>query len=452
MKYRGSWAARVSYLDHSTGRMKQIRKAARTKAEAQDLLPKMLAEAESLSRGDNAGKAPPVTFAQLAERFLEDYVHEAEYMDERKVSGLRSWKTVRGNVAILKKRIGTKRLSTITHGTLLSLRRELIGGDTKKGTPRTIASTNRIMAILRRIIGIAERNGWMTRNPFTEGDPLVTVGDERPREVVISRNEEAALLAAIRSDPKRQHIEPFVIAALDTGCRSGELKQLEWGDVDVARRTIVIRAMSTKTLRRRQVPMTKRVFAILLALRDSRTLQGDAGKLLSLADAADALAIHPAYLYQAVTGRRGEKAAARYLASRWQRIESRWFVDEATVFDIRRPKAERVFDSRDLQKHFAAARAEAGLAHVRIHDCRHTAATRLIQGGMPIVEVMRVLGHTTLMMSYRYTNADAGTIARASAILSGSVPIDERKASRLKRLSRLAAMRTPKRRQPAEVN
>jgi integrase len=44
----------------------------------------------------------------------------------------------------------------------------------------------------------------------------------------------------------------------------------------------------------------------------------------------------------------------------------------------------------------------AGIAHVTLHDLRHTFATHLILAGIPIPRVQRLLGHSTPAMTIRY--------------------------------------------------
>ena len=53
---------------------------------------------------------------------------------------------------------------------------------------------------------------------------------------------------------------------------------------------------------------------------------------------------------------------------------------------------------------FNAARQKAGLKDVRFHDLRHTFASRLVQGGVPLYDVMHLLGHKSLDMVQRYSH------------------------------------------------
>ncbi len=63
-------------------------------------------------------------------------------------------------------------------------------------------------------------------------------------------------------------------------------------------------------------------------------------------------------------------------------------------------------DSRyvDPKNGFMKAVKRAGIKHCRVHDLRHTVATRLVMNGGDIVTVMELLGHKTLAMTKRYSH------------------------------------------------
>ena len=71
----------------------------------------------------------------------------------------------------------------------------------------------------------------------------------------------------------------------------------------------------------------------------------------------------------------------------------------------------------NIEKSFASACKAAKIAELRFHDLRHTAITRMIEAGMQPAEVMRVSGHTTPAMLWRYLNANADTARRAADAL-----------------------------------
>ena len=53
---------------------------------------------------------------------------------------------------------------------------------------------------------------------------------------------------------------------------------------------------------------------------------------------------------------------------------------------------------------FERARRIAGMEDVRFHDLRHTFASRLVQRGVPLYEVMQLTGHKSLVMVQRYAH------------------------------------------------
>jgi integrase len=66
----------------------------------------------------------------------------------------------------------------------------------------------------------------------------------------------------------------------------------------------------------------------------------------------------------------------------------------------------------DLKKGFKKAVELAGLPKIRFHDLRHTFATRLVQAGVDIITVQRLLGHATISMTARYSHSpDSARIA-----------------------------------------
>ena len=75
--------------------------------------------------------------------------------------------------------------------------------------------------MLRRMLNVAQREGWILRNPFAAGDSLISLADENKRERILTREEEMKLLAACDT-PQRAHLKGIIICAIDTGMRQGE--------------------------------------------------------------------------------------------------------------------------------------------------------------------------------------------------------------------------------------
>lgn len=60
------------------------------------------------------------------------------------------------------------------------------------------------------------------------------------------------------------------------------------------------------------------------------------------------------------------------------------------------------------------ARRDAGLRAVRIHDLRHTYATRLRAAGVSAEDREVLLGHATHSMAGHYASADVGRLIKAA--------------------------------------
>lgn len=307
----------------------------------------------------------PHTFQDLARLYLREFVVPAEYRGGEKIAGMRDQRTVKAHVKLLVAHLQDQPLNAIGYGDLRALRTVLLDCPTSRGTRRSVANVHRVLACLRRMLNVAVEERWLSANPFEWGRPLILTSAEAQRERVLSYAEEARLLAACQSR-HRLHLRALIVAALDTGMRFGELIRLTWDDIDLTSHTILVQKTNTKTLRERRVGMTQRVKTEIEALRPF-------GGVASL----------------------------------------------NLVFGVR----------TNVKRSFQGARRDADLKDLRFHDLRHTAATRLVQGGLPLAEVARILGHSQISTTYRYVNADCVTLHRATAILERQTGETERERS-----------------------
>ena len=109
-------------------------------------------------------------------------------------------------------------------------------------------------------------------NPFKKVRPgeLISIADERKRETILTPVEEKALLG-VCATRLRRHLRVLIIAALDTGARQGELLKLRWSDIAFDEGVIKnVTSYKGKTVQRREVPLTGRLRAALLDLKEKR--------------------------------------------------------------------------------------------------------------------------------------------------------------------------------------
>lgn len=156
----------------------------------------------------------------------------------------------------------------------------------------------------------------------------------------LTPKEEEGLMAA--SSPWLREIMTF---ALNTGMRQGEILNLQWQDVDFTRGTLMV--MKSKNGTRRTIPLNSTVYELLAAK-------------------------------QAATG--------------------------ASCGPVFKTPLGNALQVRFLVREFCEARDRAGIPDFRFHDMRHTFATRLVQRGIDLYKVQRLLGHKTGTMTQRYAH------------------------------------------------
>ena len=348
------WYARLTYRDEG-GRRRNIKRAAKTESKAQTKLKNLLKEIDD--QGAKSVEAAKLTFNDLANYYEEHYCKPAVYVEERKVAGLRDVGRAMTCLKRFREYFGSRLLAGIRYTDIRSYYLARLKQHTYHDRPPTVATMNRELGVLRRIFRIAVREEWIRRSPFDAGESLISPSSERMRERILSLEEERLLLAAL----VRDDVRVLVICLIDTGARLSEfLKHLTWLSVNFDSRTITIHATTTKTLTARRVMMTERMCKELSAL---------------------------------------------------------W---EASPKDA----GGRVFNrlARMVQRDFKLACAAVGIPYgspygITLHSLRHTAATRLVKGQMPIQMVGRLLGHTQPKTTYRYLTADTETQAQAAAIM-----------------------------------
>ena len=140
-------------------------------------------------------------------------------------------------------------------------------------------------------------------------------------------------------------LRTFIRLGIHTGMRKRELLDLVWGEVDFRRRVIRLPGTRTKNCRPRDIGINDDIHRILMTIGPS--LEADKKVLLN-----------------PETGRP------------WTSIE-------------------------DL---FNRAVVHSGINHFRIHDLRHTCASRLAQAGVPLGEIMEFLGHSDIRTTMRYAH------------------------------------------------
>ena len=257
VKKDGKLYARVRFTDDSR-KKRDIWRSASNQKDAKEKIKSLIEE--SKDKTSKELDAMQMTFNHLADWYSDNYLHEAIYINERKISGIRNIKPSQYNLKTLRRHFGNRLIQSITHADILRFKLERLSKPTKHGKQRAIAGVNREL----RLFSLAVKQGWLNKSAFHNGDSLISLADENHRTRILSFAEESRLLQAIDSNPLRFHLKGIVLIALDMAFRRNEILTISRKDIDFNNRTITIRAFNAKTSKSRTVGMTTRVYEWLL--------------------------------------------------------------------------------------------------------------------------------------------------------------------------------------------
>jgi integrase len=205
------------------------------------------------------------------------------------------------------------------------------------------ATVNRDLAVLRRMLRLAERKRFIARTPFTEVELLEERSIRRKPHIATYSEEERILAVA---DP---HIRALTVLILETGMRSSrEALVLKWEDIDFATDTIRVRESKTAA-GLRNIPLSGRCKAELLAWR--------------------------------------------------QRLGPEF---SPYVFpNMRNPERHLT----QIRKSWANALKSAGIPYFWLYNLRHTFASRLSAAGVSDLFVAQMIGHSSPSIVQTYAKA-----------------------------------------------
>ena len=96
-----------------------------------------------------------------------------------------------------------------------------------------------------------------------------------------------------------------------------------------------------------------------------------------------------------------------------------WTAVAKIVRGERKPRApEPGMRSKDGDYGFQAALAGAGCHHVRFHDLRHTFASHHMMAGGSILALQKILGHSSVKVTEKYSHLSPDYLAQESARVS----------------------------------
>ncbi|QJB55923.1 site-specific integrase [Pseudodesulfovibrio sp. zrk46] len=230
-----------------------------------------------------------------------------------------------------------------------------------KRAPRTMQYTFRTFSMVWES---ARDHGLVSGVGPTKAKSFKLPKIDNARERLLTKTEVERLLKAVRKRSRQAH--NMALLSLESGMRFSEVARLSWGNVDLEKAKL--RVINSKGDKSRTIPLTKRAVDILLSL--------DGGRNGDLVFPNSHGGIH------------------KQIPSAFKRG-----VEDAKLNeDIHDPKYRFGF-----------------------HGLRHTYASRLIESGAELIHVQRLLGHSTPVMTDRYSHLRKGNLRAIVAQMEHSV-------------------------------
>ena len=219
----------------------------------------------------------------------------------------------------------------------------------------------RLYVLVRYVFNLAKR--WEIAGVELNPTDRYTVKQvKQHRERYIDRVETQRLMSALERSQNPQ-LKYIVPMLLLTGARKREALDARWQDIDVERR--FWRIPFTKSGRERHVPLSDAVLTLL-------------------------------------------QRVPRYDGCDW-------------VF----PNPKTLKPYRAIYHSWHTARCAAGLSDVRMHDLRHSFASFLVNAGCSIYDVQKLLGHSSVNMTQRYSHLSQKRLLSAANAAGEYVTFDD---------------------------
>lgn len=171
-------------------------------------------------------------------------------------------------------------------------------------------------------------------------------------------NAEVKRLADALEDCKNPHVKYIISFMLVTGARRSEALHARWEHIDLINKTWVVPL--SKSGQPRHIFLNDAAVAILHALRSDMTL------------------------------------------------------DDTTGYLFANPKTQKPY--RCIFNAWKRVRELAGLPNLRIHDLRHSYASTLVNNGVSLYDVQKLLGHSNIKTTQRYAHLSSERLSQSASV------------------------------------
>jgi integrase len=379
-RYKGSKVWTMDFIFHG----QRIRETTGTRSKTLAL------KIETKRRRDLEEGAAGIKKAQ-APRLLA--VAADEWLDMKKASlASRSVQIEKANLVHLLPELGRKLACDIEARDVARYQQKRLGED---ASPKTV---NLEIGTLRAIL---KRTGnWARLQPEVT---MLTTLDNVGR--AISTKEEAALLKGCAQSRSRSLV-PFVTLAIESGARYGVIRTLQWKSIDFENQCLRWGKDKTAAGTGRVVPLSQRAVAALSFWATH------------FPERKPEHYVFPAERYGAGGDKFSVKAyhvdPARPIGS----IKEAW---EAAK--VRAGKILEGAEDEEAEMRNAPQPEPVKALHCRFHDLRHTTVSRMLNAGVPIAKVAKVVGWssaTMVRMAARYGHFSLNELRGAVESISGN--------------------------------
>lgn len=251
--------------------------------------------------------------------------------------------------------IGSKRLDEITLSNLNKIRTEMTAAG------KALRSIQYIKSIVRQVYNFAIEeklyNGTIPTKNFLKGQKFRL---NNKRQQYLSPEEASSLLAAIR--PRSEQTYNICLLSLNTGMRFGEIASLQWQHVNLTARSITI--IDPKAGENRTAFMSDAVVS----------------------------------MFQGITaGKPNELVFPSRTGGKMQSVSKVFF---------------RAVDALGLNEGVTDRRMK-----IVFHSLRHSCASWLVNAGVELPTIAKILGHKNLVMTSRYSHVNDTSVRNAMRTL-----------------------------------
>ena len=314
-------------------------------------------------------------------------VASGEWLDMKRATlAPRSVVIEKANLAHLLPELGRKLVCDLEAGDIARYQQKRID---EGASPKTI---NLEIGTLRAIL---KRSGqWARLQPEVT---MLATRDDIGR--AITPEEESALLDACGKSRSRSLV-PFVTLAIETGARYGVIRTLQWGSVDFENRCLKWGKDKTAAGTGRVIPLSQRAMAAISFWATH------------FPERKPEHYVFPAERYGA--------AGDKFCAKAYDIDPSKPIGSIKEAWEAARLRAAKILKGEAAE---TDSNEEIAPLACRFHDLRHTAVSRMLNAGIPIAKVAKIVGwsaSTMVLMAKRYGHFSLNDLRGAVESINGS--------------------------------